>query len=278
MIKLGVNSVLFKDFDVETAVRHIAQCGYDGVELSAIQGMCEHLVLDSWQEQAEELKRIAADNGISYLSMEVASLDEARLTKAFEAAKAIGIPVVNVGPGGKSNDEADLSQSIATLSHLSELAASYGVTLCVKAHVGNAIYNTPTTLRAMDAIDSEGFGIDMDPSHVYRAGENPEEALPQVLSRVRHVHIRDCKGRSSGPGPIGQQACGRGDIDLAAYCKVLVDGRYDGPVCLEVIGANGHSLAEVAIVAAESYGYLNGCLRALGARASKDDALQSQNG
>ncbi|MCQ6560773.1 sugar phosphate isomerase/epimerase family protein [Paenibacillus mendelii] len=278
MIKLGVNSVLFKDFDVETAVRHIALCGYDGVELSAIQGMCEHLVLDSWQDQAEELKRLAAEYGISYLSMEVASLDEARLTKAFEAAQAIGIPVVNVGPGGKSNEEADLVQSIATLSHLSDLAASYGVTLCVKAHVGNAIYNTPTTLRAMEAIDSAGFGIDMDPSHVYRAGENPEEALPQVLSRVKHVHIRDCKGRSAGPGPIPQQACGRGDIDLAAYCKVMVDGGYDGPVCLEVIGAAGHSLAEVSIIAAESYGYLNGCLRALGARQSKDDALQRQNG
>ncbi|UVI28248.1 sugar phosphate isomerase/epimerase family protein [Paenibacillus spongiae] len=278
MIKLGVNSVLFKDFDVETAVRHIAMCGYDGVELSAIQGMCEHLVLDSWQDQAEELKRIAAENGISYLSMEVASLDEARLTKAFEAAAAIGIPVVNVGPGGKSDVEADLTQSIATLSHLSELAASYGVTLCVKAHVGNAIYNTPTTLRAMEAIDSAGFGIDMDPSHVYRAGENPEEALPQVLSRVKHVHIRDCKGRTTGPGPIQQQACGRGEINLAAYCKVMVDGGYEGPVCLEVIGAAGHSLAEVSIIAAESYGYLNGTLRALGARQPKEDALQRQNG
>ncbi|SDT52422.1 Sugar phosphate isomerase/epimerase [Paenibacillaceae bacterium GAS479] len=278
MIKLGVNSVLFKDFDVETAVKHIALSGYDGVELSAIQGMCEHLVLDAWQGQAEELKRLASEYGITYLSMEVASLDEARLTKAFEAAQAIGIPVVNVGPGGKSNDEADLMQSIATLSRLSDLAASYGVTLCVKAHVGNAIYNTPTTLRAMEAIDSAGFGIDMDPSHVYRAGENPEEALPQVLSRVKHVHIRDCKGRSAGPGAIGQQACGRGDIDLAAYCKVLADGNYDGPVCLEVIGAAGHSLAEVSIIAAESYGYLNGCLKALGARPSQDDALQRQNG
>ncbi|MFD0713897.1 sugar phosphate isomerase/epimerase family protein [Paenibacillus sp. GCM10027626] len=272
MIKLGVNTVLFKEFDVETAVRHIALCGYDGVELSAIQGMCEHLELDRWQEQAAELKRIAADNNISYLSMEVASLDEARLTKAFSAAQALGIPVVNVGPGGKSGSEEDLAQSIKTLTHLADIAASYGVSLCVKAHVGNAIYNTPTTLRAMEAIDSSGFGIDMDPSHVYRAGENPEEALPQVLSRVKHIHIRDCKGREAGPGAIPLQACGRGDINLAAYCKAMVSGGYEGPVCLEVIGANGHSLAEVSIIAAESYGYLNGLLQSLGARGEKAQA------
>ncbi|UUZ97881.1 hypothetical protein LJK87_05270 [Paenibacillus sp. P25] len=57
-----------------------------------------------------------------------------------------------------------------------------------------------------------------------------------------------------------------GDIDLFGYCKVLVESGYDGPVCLEVIGAKGHSLAQVSIVAAESYGYLNAVLRSLGAR------------
>ena len=49
----------------------------------------------------------------------------------------------------------------------------------------------------MEKIASPAFGIDMDPSHIYRAGENPAEALRPVLSRVRHIHIRDCKG--AGP-------------------------------------------------------------------------------
>ncbi|MNI99855.1 hypothetical protein D3C73_1590460 [compost metagenome] len=63
------------------------------------------------------------------------------------------------------------------------------------------------------------------------------------------------------------QACGRGDIDLFGYCKAMVDGGYSGPVVLEVIGATPeHSLAQVSIVAAESYGYLNACLKQLGAR------------
>jgi sugar phosphate isomerase/epimerase len=266
MIKLGVNSVLFKDYDFKTAAKHIALCGYDGVEISAIKGMCEHLNLDNWKEQASELKAIVAEYGLEFLSMEVASLDEERLLQAFQAGSEIGIPVINVGPGGKSGVEEDLRNSIEKLARLADQAQAYGVTLCVKAHVGNAIYNTPTTLRAMQEIDSPAFGIDMDPSHIYRASENPEEALPQVLERVKHIHIRDCKGRNTGPGDIVNQACGRGDIDLASYCKVMADGNYSGPVCLEVIGANQHSLAEVSIIAAESYGYLNACFKALGAR------------
>ncbi|RAP78347.1 sugar phosphate isomerase/epimerase family protein [Paenibacillus montanisoli] len=267
MIQVGVNSVLFKSYDFAQAAQLIARCGYDGVEIAAIQGMCEHLDLSRWQEQKEELQAIVRENGLKFLSMEVASLDEDRLLLAFQAAQAIGIPIVNIGPGGKSGVAEDLDASIAKLSRLSEIAGSYGVTLCVKAHVGNAIYNTPTTLAAMEQITSPSFGIDMDPSHIHRSGENAEEALPAVISRVKHIHIRDCKGREQGPGPIELQACGRGDIDLYGYCEAMVTGGYDGPVVLEVIGAQpAHTIEQVTAVAAESYGYLNACLKKLNAR------------
>ena len=265
MIKLGCNSVLFDAFDFATAAKTIAAAGYDGIEVSAIKGMCEHLEVDQWKEGGRDVAKIAADNGLALLSMELGGIDEQRLERAFEAAAGLGIPIVNVGPGGKSGDAASLGERIALLAKMAERAAAHGVTLCVKAHVGQAIYDTPTTLEAMKSISSRAFGIDMDPSHVYRAGENPEEALPKVLSRVRHIHIRDCKGRQQGPGDPPMQACGRGDIDLAAYCGVLARGGYNGPVCLEVIGAKkaGLDLARVAVIAAESYGYLNACLKAL---------------
>jgi len=265
MIKLGVNSVLFGGYDFATACKHIKAAGYDGVEISAIKGMCEHLDLDRWQEQASELKRIVSENGLEFLSMEEAALDEDRLIKAFAAAAEIGIPVVNIGPGGKSGSEEDFRLQIDRMARLAQKAEEYGVTLCVKAHVGACIDNTPTTLRAMEKIQSPAFGIDMDPSHIHRAGENPAEALAKVLHRVKHIHIRDCKGRGPSPGSPQDQTCGRGDIDLAAYCKVMVEGGYDGPVCLEVIGAGQLSLPEVAIIAAESRGYLNACLKALSA-------------
>ncbi|MDN4522977.1 sugar phosphate isomerase/epimerase family protein [Fictibacillus fluitans] len=263
MIKLGVNSVLFKDFDFETAAKHIALAGYDGIEIAAIKGMCEHLALERWEEQSNDIVKITEKYGLELLSMEVASLDEERLEKAFEAAAAMKIPVVNVGPGGKSEQEGDLQQSIGTLNRLSKKAETYGVTLCVKAHVGQSIFNTPTTMEAIKGVTSPAFGIDMDPSHIYRGNENPEDEIRKIIGQVKHVHIRDCKGRTQGPGAIENQACGRGDIDLFNYCKALVDANYSGPVCLEVIGAKEHSLTQVSIIAAESYGYLNACLKFL---------------
>lgn len=265
MIKLGVNSVLFKGVSFREAAEAIKKCGYDGVEISAIAGMCEHLNLSNWKAEKAEYISIREALQLPYLSTEVASLDRDRLNTAFEACAEIGIPIVNIGPGGKMDDEASLQQSLETIQLLAEDARQYGVSLCVKAHVGAAVYSTPTTLRMMEAVSSPAFGVDMDPSHIHRAGENPAAALPAVLSRMKHIHIRDCKGNGPSPGEPTDQACGRGDIDLFGYCKAMVDARYDGPVCLEVIGPE-QSYADAVRIAAESYGYLHAVLHSLGAR------------
>jgi sugar phosphate isomerase/epimerase len=82
---------------------------------------------------------------------------------------------------------------------------------------------------------------------------------------TRHIHVRDCKGRGPSPGEPALQACGRGDIDLFGYFQAMVDGKYDGPVNLEVIGPE-LSLAQATTIAAESYGYMNACLKRLNAR------------
>jgi sugar phosphate isomerase/epimerase len=265
-MKLGANSVLFGGYDMRTAFRHMAMAGYDGIELSAIEGMSEHLVLDRWQEIAGEIRSLSQEYGLELLAMEQPSQDPVKMEKAFQAAVEIGIPIVNCGPGGKTGDEASLQQSIDSLGRLADMAESYGVTLCVKAHVGASIYNTPTTLRVMEAITSPAFGIDMDPSHIHRAGENPVEAIAAVISRVKHVHIRDCRGQQTGPGKPEFQANGRGDIDLVGYIRVLHENGYAGPLNLEIIGAKDYSIESCCVIAAEARGHMQACLQACGAR------------
>ena len=265
-MKLGANSVLFGGHNMETAFKHIAMAGYDGIELSAIDGMSEHLVLNRWRELAPEIKRLSKDYRLELLAMEQPSQDIDIMEQAFQASVEIGIPIVNCGPGGKSDDEESWHKVIDSLGNLAQMAERYGVTLCVKAHVGGSIYNTPTTLRAMEEISSPAFGIDMDPSHIHRAGENPVEAIAAVISRVKHVHIRDCKGREPGPGKPEMQANGRGDIDLVGYIRVLHESNYTGPLNLEVIGARDYDAAQCGIIAAESRGHMQACLQACGAR------------
>ncbi len=266
-MKLGANSVLFGGYDLEAAFKYIAMSGYDGIEIAAIDGMApNHLILSRWREIAPTIKALAQTYGLELLAMEQPSQITSVMEQAFQAAVEIGIPIVNCGPGGKTDEPGSLEMSINVLGDLAKMAEKYGVTLCVKAHVGAAIYNTPTTLKVMEAISSPAFGIDMDPSHIYRAGENPVDALKAVVSRVKHIHIRDCKGRQQNPGKPEDQANGRGDIDLLGYIRVLHDNSYTGPVDLEVIGAKEYAVEQCAVIAAESRGHMQACLQACGNR------------
>ena len=124
MIRLAANSVLFGGYDLETAMKHIAWAGYDGIELAALKGRCEHLNLDTFKEDVPGIKQLAADYGLELLAMEEAALDEERLIKAFEAAAELGIPVVNVGPGGKKEVEEDFRRTVEMLAKMGEKAAS----------------------------------------------------------------------------------------------------------------------------------------------------------
>ncbi len=283
-MKLGANSVLFGNDNMETTFKYLSMAGYDGIEMGAIPQMADHLDLSCWRDQVDEIKRLSQTYGLELLAMEQPEQDPDLMEQAFQAAVEIGIPIINVGPGGTSGEKESLQQSIDSLGQLVNRAEHYGVTLCVKAHVGAAIYNTPTSLQVLDAIRSPVFGLDMDPSHIYRAGEDPVEALRAVITRIKHVHIRDCKTRQDGmdaataaqlqtaaghgPGEPPDQANGRGDIDLLGYIRTLHEHGYTGPLNLEVIGtrAKGYTTEQCCVIAAEARGHMQSCLQACGAR------------
>jgi sugar phosphate isomerase/epimerase len=264
-MKLGCNTVLFGGFDLETALRGIAFAGYEAAELSAIAGMAEHLRIDQAASHVADVKSLAERYGLALTAVEAATNDPDRLGKILRVAAEVGIPVVNIGPGGKSGDEESLKRSIDFLVRMSDEAAGLGVKLAVKAHVGAAIFDTPTTLRAVREVTSPGFGIDFDPSHIFRANEDPETAVRAIGDRLVHVHVRDCVSREPRVGPPPDQVPGRGNVDLVAFFGALKEMGYDGPVNLEIIGALKYELWQAQSIAAESQGYLRRTMREVGA-------------
>src|SRR3982751_508004 len=86
VMKLGVNSVLFGGHDMETAFKYTQLCGYDGIEISAIDGMSEHLVLDHWREIAPRVKELSRQYNLPVMAMEQPSQDAAKMESAFQAA------------------------------------------------------------------------------------------------------------------------------------------------------------------------------------------------
>ena len=74
-MKLGANSLLFGSWDMETAFKYLKMAGYDGIEMSAIDSMSQHLVLSRWQECAPEVVRLSKEYDLELLAMEQSSRD-----------------------------------------------------------------------------------------------------------------------------------------------------------------------------------------------------------
>jgi sugar phosphate isomerase/epimerase len=264
--RLSCNTVLFAMADVETALQHLAWAGYDAAELPYIASMAEH-VRPGDAEAAKRLRALAAELGLELCAIEVTPNAPERVEAALQAAASLGIPVVAIGSGGKTGDEESFRQAVALGRQLAELAGRYGVRLAMKPHVGAAVYNTETALRAWREIGSPHLGLNFDPSHLHRAGEDVAEAARAMgrAGAIAHSHFRDCptsEGRS--PGTPEQQVPGRGEVDIPAVLRALAEAGYQGPLSFEVIGAKQYPLSRAAMVAAENRGYLHRCLQELG--------------
>ena len=117
-MKLGANSLLFGAWDMETAFKYLKMAGYDGIEMSAIDAMSQHLVLSRWQECAPEIVRLAKAYDLELLAMEQSSRDPDLMERAMQAAVETGIPLINVGPGGVADDDSTYQQVLDELGAL----------------------------------------------------------------------------------------------------------------------------------------------------------------
>ena len=262
-MKLGMNTVILGGTDLNTALGLVARCGYEFVELSAIQGMKAHV---NPGDNASNIRDALAHHHLTATAMEAATLDRERLRGLFKLASELDLPIVNIGSGGTTGDEESTKAAINLMREIARDAADAGVTLAVKPHVGQAIHNGATGMRLMDEVlgdvPSGAIGLNFDPSHLARADEDPAQIAPLWGSRIVTSHFRDCPVRVPGPpGTPEQQVPGRGALDLPGILKSLQSIGYAGPLNLEIIGAQEWPVEHSVALIAEARGYLRRCLQ-----------------
>jgi len=264
-VKLGCNTVLFNKLGLYEALQHLSWAGYDGAELAFLGNMAKHVELNADQSYIDEVKSMAQKHGLELFAIEAGGTKD-ELIKLFEVASKLGIPVIAIGSGGKSGDRQQTEQAFAYVHELAELAESWKITLAVKPHVGASVYNAETALQLLHKVDSPSLGINFDPSHIHRAGDDVADAALRLGRGIVHSHFRDCPHRAEGPGLPEEQIPGRGEIDIIAAMRALKDVGYDKVLDLEVIGAFAYPLSRQMGIAAEARGYLNRCFQDLGMR------------
>lgn len=261
---IGCNTVLFARLGLDDALQHIKWAGFEAAEIACIS-KARHVWPDFNDADIERTKMSFEKSGLKIVAMEAATdllNDEKRewFYAALELAGKLGIPVVTTGSGGEATEE-DLKRFESIAPELAEEAERCDVTVSVKAHVHAAVHNVASAIRAAKAANSEWVGINYDPTHLYREGEDILAAWDQLAPYVVHIHFRDLLGGENKEiGPPINQIPGRGVLDLQPLLERIVTSGYDRALDLEVIGAFDYTGGESLGIAAQSRGYFRRCM------------------
>jgi sugar phosphate isomerase/epimerase len=241
---IGCSTILYGGHSLAAALDGIRGAGYRAIELCAITGMAPHVDVS---DDPVAVRRQIEDAGLVVESIgasgRLAKPDEFR--RLIELTGFLGAPAITTGTGGASNDEDSFEQVVQSFRELATVAADRGVVISVKPHVNQAVYNTPTARRFIDAVNSPAVGLNLDASHLIRAGEDPVQAFADLAPYVATARVRDATRGVAGPGPVERQIPGNGDLDVLALARAITALPRPRYAVLEIVGTKDMPLDEV---------------------------------
>ena len=135
-----------------------------------------------------------------------------RLKDTARAAARLGVTVVTGFTGSPvwhllysfpPNDFAEIDRGYERFAEafapIIDVFDAEGVRFCLEVHPTEIAYDFVTTRRALAAIGRrEGFGINLDPSHLAHQFLDPAAFAEEFADRIYHVHVKDARRRLDG--------------------------------------------------------------------------------
>ncbi len=276
-MQLGFVTAILADLSFEEVLKQAADIGYDCVEVLCWPpggpdrkfGGVTHLdVTDFTQAQADDANALCEKYGVAmsalgYYSIPLsADAEQARvacehLPKVMDAAAMLGLSTVNsfIGANHKLPLEDNFKKFTEVWPDLVRHAEDKGIRIGIENcpmlfsldtwPFGLNLAQTPAIWRRMfEAIPSESFGLNYDPSHLIMQLMDPIAPIREFGSRIFHTHAKDMRIDVDRLNDVGSLVSpmeratakipGMGDINWGKWVGTLADVGFDGPVCVEV--------------------------------------------
>jgi len=131
----------------------------------------------------------------------------------------------------------------------------------------NLAFSPAIWRRMFEAIPSDHFGLNYDPSHPLWLQMDYLKPMREFSHKLFHVHAKDVRvdqfllddlGILAHPNDYhSPKLPGMGDVNWGRFFSVLTDTRYNGPVCVEVEDrAYEDSLESRKLALVQSHTYL----------------------
>ncbi len=300
IMKLGFVTAILPDLSFEEVLSTAADIGYDCVEVMCwpvekasrrYAGVTHINVTDFNDAAAAKVNALTAKYGVSISGLgnypNALSGDSSEAAAAVKQIKAViaaaaklGVNTMNTFIGRdwtKSVDE-NFPLFEATWKPLIAFAEEHGVRVAIENCPmlfgnnewpgGKNLAFSPAIWRRMfEAIPSDHFGLNYDPSHPLWLQMDYLKPMREFSHKLFHVHAKDVRvdqfllddlGILAHPNDYhSPKLPGMGDVNWGRFFSVLTDTRYNGPVCVEVEDrAYEDSLESRKLALVQSHTYL----------------------
>jgi inosose dehydratase len=242
-VRLGLASYTLRKFDLDETLAMTQQVG-----LSAICLKSFHLPLDASPEDLAAASAKIKKAGLRLYGGGVIGMKNSQqVDQAFEYAKAAGMEKIVASPQPEM------------LPLINEKVQQHDIEVCIHNHgPGDRFFPTPEVVYELIKGLDRRVGLCHDIGHTLRYGQDPVAQTKNCANRILDIHLKDI----TEPTQNGRATpCGRGVIDLPAMMRTLVEIGFAGFASFEYEAQPEAPLAGLA----ESVGYINGVMDAMGA-------------
>jgi inosose dehydratase len=241
-LKVGLASYSLRKFSLEQAIE---MCRAMDVRYITLKDV--HLPMTATPDEIRAARAKLAAAGITLMGGGVIYMknDEAAVRKAFEYAKAAGLPLI---VGAPDPDAIPLVE---------RFVREYGIPLAIHNH-GPEDKSYPAPQDALKLIKDRDrrLGLCMDVGHTVRAGADPVRTVAEVGDRLMDLHVKDLR---SATDKDSQVEVGKGIVDYPGLIRALHERNFAGHVALEYEINEDHPEAGIR----ESLSYLRGVVDAV---------------
>ena len=276
-MQLGFVSAILPDLSLKEVVEFAAENGFATLELMCwpkgkaerrYAGVTHVDVVDFTADKAAEVNEIVSSagleiSGLGYYPNPLAPDKEEgqvyidHIKQMILAAELLSVGVANtfIGRDWTKSVDDNWPRFMEVWSPLIKFAEDHGVKVgienCPMAFSqdewpgGKNLAHTPAIWRRMfEAIPSDNFGLNYDPSHMVWQQMDYLKPMRDFTDKLFHVHAKDVRVDKHRLDEVGIMATplefhspklpGLGDVDWGQFFSVLTDVGYKGPVCIEV--------------------------------------------
>lgn len=216
-IKLGIASYSFREFGRRLCIKYTKELGISLLTIKEFHALYRSTPQELAQAKAEFAKAGITLTGGGTVYMLKDDPDDVK--SYFEYAKALGMPMMNIGPTAKS------------LPIIEKFAQQYDIKIAVHNHgPEDKHFPAPSdALKLMKNMDPR-MGVCIDVGHTTRTGKNLLEEIEAAGSRLLDMHIKDLRDLMDRNS---QCDVGDGAMPIPAIFKLLKKMNYQGIMHLE---------------------------------------------